>query len=212
MRQEETKVAAFLDAGFQCLETIEIWMLELSKLKSIVNRPLMAARRNFEIQGMTSVDPESWWDSCRDGDRPHMRFRLVDRKLRATCGQIEYWATRPIEVGWEQALLGLGVFEISDGYRDEGVVSCFLLDTLKRLAKEGFVQVEAQLDSEETCVRPHLEKLGFQLMGEAQQMSFDLPTSRLLRTGIVASFERGFERDTQCSCLDLHPPSTGDTQ
>lgn len=172
LAQESMKVEAFEQTGFEQESVIEIWQLNLAELKSAVDRPLMAARRNFEIRCVSYAEPESWWDHCRFGDQRHLQFQLVDRKLQIECGNIQYWTTRPIDSGWEQSLLGLGKFELVEGYKnEEGVTACFVLDSLKRLAKDGFVRVEAQLDENEEAIRPLLTKYGFAVQSRALQMS-----------------------------------------
>lgn len=175
LSEDQSMLKALLAEGFQPAGEIGIFHRLLAGYRPLVDRRLMALRRQFDFVADVDPHPKSWWEACSLGSTYRIRFSLVDKSSHEPVAWVTFWDMQPISGTWGARAMGLFDLTVADHLRRTGMATCLINEALRALAQEGVGLVEAQFTLTDSRATGCFSKLGFHQVDMGIQLRRELP-------------------------------------
>ncbi len=153
-------------SGYETADRRLVFQRSLADFRAPVDRRLMQARRQFQVESTFDPAPNHWWDACMFALADRTRFRLLDNRAGYAVGYATFWNLEPLARNWGVQATGLIDLRIDFKHRRQGLATFLLSEALRQLQTHGTALAEIQVSERDIAAIGLIQRLGFEQIDE----------------------------------------------
>jgi ribosomal protein S18 acetylase RimI-like enzyme len=162
---------SFRRFGFQDDDEVALLERRLAGFRTTGGRNQTEIRRRFQLKAIADPIETSWWECCLFSHAERDRFSLFDPKTREIVSSVSFWDVQPLATETGMTTRGLYDLRVEPKFRRMGIATYLIAESIKSLMQRGVGQIEVQAQMSDPASVNLFQKLGFQQVASAFQMS-----------------------------------------
>jgi len=134
----------FPSHGYREVDRTLLFRLGLDEFRAPVDRRHVQLRRRMIVQVNTDPPARSWWEACTTADFDLTRFEVTRRGTDGVLARATFRGMQPTVNSTPGRVAGLLDVDVAAAHRRSGLASFLLAESLRQLARQGIMIVEAQ--------------------------------------------------------------------
>ncbi|HID21703.1 MAG TPA: GNAT family N-acetyltransferase [Planctomycetaceae bacterium] len=151
----------FMSIGYEPVQRIGVWQLDLTKHRNPVSYRLSLIRRGTRVVVQDAPDHATWWWFTRLGRLDTLHFRLLPKSGDSTLAEATVIGLELYVQKWRERAVGIVDVYVPEPERKKGYAQALLCEILRRIRDEYVTRVEAHASESNAPAMGLLQSLGF---------------------------------------------------
>lgn len=148
--------------GYREIDRVVILQRELTGFRPPVDRRMVQARRQYNMEATFDPSTDNWWQACSYGQTDRTKFVLRSPGERKAVCTVTFWDMEPLASRWGVHAVGLIELETESEHRRKGLATFLVAEALRQLHAHGVSRCQVQAMQHNTAALGLYKKLGFE--------------------------------------------------